>query len=234
MNPRQRRGVVLLVLGGAGAVLVFVAIASYVAQVQASLPTMARVYRLADKVPAFNEVTIGILEEVEIPEEAAPPSAVLSEGELEGVVAATDLAPGSILQNDMLVPAAGIRSGQREIAILVSAETGVAGRITPGSQVDIFATFEKDVDTRCAGLLIPRAQVVAVGVAKAQAVPGRAGDILQEEVLPVTFALSPESSRKLVYAESFANEVRLALRPPGGPRERRLPSRCTQPQGVGS
>lgn len=220
-------------LGGAGAVLVFVAIAAYVAQVQASLPTMTRVYRLADKVRAFDEVPSGILEEVEIPEAAAPPSAVLSESQLQGVVAAADLAPGSILQNDMLVPAGSIRSGQREIAILVSAETGVAGRITPGSQVDIYATFE-DQETRCAGLLIPRARIVAVGVAKAQAVPGRAGDIVQKEALPVTFALSPASSQRLVYAESFAQEVRLALRAPGGARERRLPSRCTRPQGVGS
>lgn len=232
MNPRQRRGVLLLVLGGAGAVFVFVAIAAFVAQVQSGQPTMTRVWRLGDRVPAFSPVRVDILEDVEIPEEAVPPSAVLEEAQLEGVVAATELGAGSILQNDMLVPAGGIRAGQREIAILVSAETGVAGRIQPGSRVDIYASFE-DQETRCAGLLIPRADIVSVGVARAQAAQGQGGDIVEEEALPVTFALTPDNARKLVYAESFAQEVRLALRAPGD-RGRRVPTDCTRPRGVGS
>ena len=34
-----------------------------------------------------------------------------------------------------------LATGEREIAILVDAETGVAGKISPGSIVDIVATF---------------------------------------------------------------------------------------------
>ena len=36
-----------------------------------------------------------------------------------------------------------------------------------------------------------------------------------EQVVPVTFALDPRQALTVTYAESFASEVRLALRRPG-------------------
>jgi len=232
VNPRQRRGAVLLVLAGLGGLVLFVAIASYVASVRASQPEMATIYRLGENVPAYSEVPTETLEEVQIPARVMPPSAVRTTEQLSGVVAGTTLAAGSFLQNDMLIPSTGLDRGQREIAILVDAETGVAGRVNPQSVVDIYASFEGR-DRRCAGLLVPQARIVNVGVAKERAAPEQGGDLGQEEVLPVTFALSPDEARKLVYAESFAQEVRLALRPPGdgGPRAR---TDCTTPSGVGT
>lgn len=222
----------MLTLAGLGGVILFIAVATYVASVEASQPQMASVFRLADDVPAYREVTFSVLEEVQIPADVVPPSAVRNAETLSGVVAGTDLAAGSFLQNDMLVPTTGLRSGQREIAILVDAETGVAGRVRPSSVVDIYATFE-DRDRRCAGVLVPGARIVNVGVARERATPEQGGDLVQEEVLPVTFALSSSEARKLVYAESFAREVRLALAPPGDQRPTPT-SGCATPAGVGS
>jgi pilus assembly protein CpaB len=230
MNPRRRRGLVLLFVAGLGAIVVFVAVASYVSSVTSGQPAMATVFRLAADVPAYEEVPVGALEEVELPENVRPPSAVDSSEQLVGRVAATGLAQGSLLQNDMLIEGTSLQGGQREIAILVDAETGVAGRITPQSVVDIYATFE-DQDSRCAGLLVPSARIVNVGVSKTQANPEQGGDLVQQEVLPVTFALGPSEARKLVYAESFAQEVRLALAPQGE-RPRRQRTNCARPPGV--
>lgn len=230
MNPRRRRGLLLLLVAGLGGVVVFFAVASYVASVTSGAPAMTTVFRLSDDVRAYDEVPVTALEEVEIPERVRPPSAVDSSEQLIGRVAAAGLARGSFLQNDMLIEASGLRGGQREIAILVDAETGVAGRVTPQSVVDIYATFE-DQNSRCAGLLVPGARIVNVGVSKTQASPEQGGDLVQEEVLPVTFALGPAEARKLVYAESFAQEVRLALAPQGE-RRRRQSTDCATPPGV--
>ena len=41
----------------------------------------------------------------------------------------------------MLVTPPEINQGEREVAILVDAATGVAGKIAPGRQVDVIASY---------------------------------------------------------------------------------------------
>lgn len=233
MNPRQRRGALLLLIAGLGALGVFVAVATYVSGVRAEAGELTFIYRLSDNVRAFDEIPPDLLEQVAIPEAAVPPSAVRSTEDMRGFVAGTDLAAGSFVQNDMLVPNPGLSPGEREVAILVDAETGVAGRIGPQRRVDIYATFEGETE-RCAALLVPGARIVAVGSQREERVRGEDEETAQEEdeVLPVTFALGPAEARKLVYAESFAQEVRLAL---VAPRDRagRARTECLVPPGVG-
>ena len=60
---------------------------------------------------------------------------------LIGQVALADIPAGSVLQEGMIGSPPELATGEREIAILVDAETGVAGKIDPGSIVDIVATF---------------------------------------------------------------------------------------------
>ena len=50
----------------------------------------------------------------------------------------------SILQEGMLVTPPEISEGEREVAILVDAATGVAGKIEPGRQVDVIAAYGAD------------------------------------------------------------------------------------------
>lgn len=234
MNPRQRRGLLLLTVAGVGALLVFFAAASYISGVRSEAGQLTSIFRLADDVPAFKPVPVEALEEVRIPEAAMPPSAVLESEQLSGLVAATDLAAGSFVQSDMLVPRSGLRRGEREVAILVDAETGVAGRVDPGSLVDIYATFEGE-RSRCAALLVPRSRIVAVGVQREQRTrPAEGQPVEPEDVLPVTFALGPEDARKLVYAESFASEVRLALVGEDEPESGSTRTDCQVPSGVGT
>ncbi|MGH2662094.1 MAG: Flp pilus assembly protein CpaB [Actinomycetota bacterium] len=215
MNPRQRRGVILLGLAVLGGVAVFVLVAGYVADVRSQVGHMMTVQRLTEDVPAFTAVSADMVEEVRIPERWAPEHAITEPVDLAGRIASTDLPSGSLLQEGMLIPQPAIEPGEREVAILVDAETGVAGKISPGSVVDIFATFEVDTANRCAVVLVPGASVVDVGRPAPREVVTEQGGLGQQAVVPVTFTLTPTDSLRLVHAESYATEVRLGLVRPG-------------------
>src|SRR5262245_61906274 len=158
-----------------------------------------------------------MVREVEMPERWAPPSALRDPGELVGVVAAAKLTKDSLIERDMLVAPPALAPGQRELAILVDAETGVAGKIGPDSIVDIVATYpgnERRAPEPRVGL--PAARLRQGGTPRVQGGRGvqeQAAD--PPQVVPVTFALTPEQVLVVSYAESNATEVRLALLRPG-------------------
>jgi pilus assembly protein CpaB len=150
---------------------------------------------------------------VEMPERWAPKAALRDRGDLIGLVAASPLGKDSILQRGMLVPPPELGPGEREVAILVDAETGVAGKVGPGASVDIVATFEAE-DRRPAEsrVVVPGARIVEVGNAQLAGGGGlREREVDPEQVVPVTFALTQDDALEVTYAESFATEVRLAL-----------------------
>ena len=212
MNPRRRRGVLLLTLAAMGAVVVLASVSSYVADVNARVGPTTGVLRLRQDAGAFRPVTPGMVEVVEVPERWVPPAAMRAEQEMLGLVAGTNLPRGAILQQGMLVPAPRLAPGQREIAILVDAETGVAGKIGPDSIVDIYATFEGDAKGGSRSqVIVARARIIDVGVPEAVSGEDGRGGFGEGKVVPVTFALSVQDALVLTYAESFATKVRLAL-----------------------
>jgi pilus assembly protein CpaB len=224
LNPRQRRGVLLLVLAAAGAITVFFAVSSYVSDVRSQVEPLITVLQLKEDVEPYRPIDESELKEFELPRRWAPDTALRERSELLGQVPASRLESGSILQKGMLVPEPELEPGQRELAILIDAETGVAGKVGSGDIVDIVASFEGDDATSPKSqIVVAGARVIDVGVQRTREVPGPTPQ--QEEVIPVTFALSVQESLILTYAESFAAEVRLALvRPdesePVAPRER--------------
>lgn len=224
MNPRQRRGVLLLVLAAAGAITVFFAVSSYVSDVRSQVEPLVTVLQLREDVDPYRPIDDSELKEFELPRRWAPDTALRERSELLGQVPASRLESGSILQKGMLVPEPELEPGQRELAILIDAETGVAGKVGSGDLVDIVASFEGDDATSPKSqIVVAGARVIDVGVQRTREVPGPTPQ--EEEVVPVTFALSVQESLVLAYAESFAAEVRLALvRPdesePVAPRDR--------------
>jgi pilus assembly protein CpaB len=224
LNPRQRRGVLLLVLAAAGAITVFFAVSSYVSDVRSQVEPLVTVLQLREDVDPYRPIDDSELKEFELPRRWAPDTALRERSELLGHVPASRLESGSILQKGMLVPEPELEPGQRELAILIDAETGVAGKVGSGDLVDIVASFEGDDATSPKSqIVVAGARVIDVGVQRTREVPGPTPQ--EEEVVPVTFALSVQESLVLAYAESFAAEVRLALvRPdesePVAPRDR--------------
>lgn len=234
MNPRQRRGVMLLVLAGLGAVGVFAAVASYVSNVRSQVTPMTSVLRVVRDVPAYRPITQDMVNTVQVPQRWVPSAAMSDPTQVQGTVADVPLTAGSFLQRGMVGPPPQLGPGQRELAILVDAETGVAGKVRPGDTVDIEATFGGTQKTPPrSSIVVPNARVLDVGQVFHSG--GSAGATLSNarDVVPITFALSVQESLVLTYAESFAATVRLALVRPGE-QSSVPPGQAYQQPGVGA
>ena len=215
MNPRQRRGLLLLVLSGLGLLAVFVLVATYVADVRTEVDPKVTLLSLKKPLKAFESVPDDAVDEVTMPKRWAPKTALRNRAQLVGLVAGSDLPPDSLLQKGMLIAPPELSPGQREVAILVDAETGVAGKIGPGSVVDIVGTFQGDPDRGIkpkSTVVVPAARIIDVGQAQLKGGRGvQQAEADPKEVVPVTFALTPKEQLRVTEAESFAQEVRLAL-----------------------
>ncbi|PUB30162.1 pilus assembly protein CpaB [Promicromonospora sp. AC04] len=221
MNPRQRRGAFLLVVTSVLAVAVFVGVLYYVRTVSSQVGPMTTVLQLNRSVEALEPIEPAMLEEVEIPERWAPTTAVHSVREVNNLVAATDYEEGSVVQSGMLINRPGVQPGFREVAILVDAETGVAGKVEPGDHVDIIATMEGTETAKpVSRVWVSNALVLEVGLPRTLEDPDDLSD--STSGLPVTFALTTDDALTLAYVESFSVKMRLALR--GAGDEEQLPT----------
>jgi pilus assembly protein CpaB len=227
VNPRQRRAVLLLALAAAGLLGVFALVANYVSDVNTQVGPKVTVLELTRTAPKNLAITDDMVTERQIPRRYAPSARLTDRTQLVGVVAASDLARNSILQEGMLVSPPDIGQGQREVAILVDASTGVAGKIEPGRQVDVIAAYPADQQGKRPNrsvVVVSGAKVIAVGQPRLKGGNG-VQDNQQDptQVVPVTFALTKDQELRVSYAQSFAQDVRLALLPPGDSKARTLP-----------
>lgn len=216
MNPRQRRGALLLVITSLGVIAVFFAVVVFVGDVSSRVGPMTSVLQLTGPVSAYEPVEPAQFKEVEVPQRWLPETAVTDVKSTVGLVAATDLPEGSMLQEGMLIPRPGVQPGYREIAIVVDAETGVAGKVQPGDHVDILATINGD-DERAARseIWVSNVLVLEVGLPQELAGSDAEGNFSSTQGVPVTFALTSADALRLAYVESFSVKLRLALRGQG-------------------
>ncbi|MBL0885456.1 Flp pilus assembly protein CpaB [Myceligenerans indicum] len=217
MNPRQRRGVFLLVVTSVLAVAVFAGVLYYVRTVSTQVGPMTTVLQLNRAVEAQEPIEPAMLEEIAVPERWAPASAPHTKSDVEGLVAATAYKRGAVVQAGMLVERPIVQPGFREVAVVVDAETGVAGKVRPGDRVDVIATMRADGDSKnLARVWVSNVLVVEVGIPTTVEDPD---DIAPSRGLPVTFALSTEDALTLAYVETFSEKMRIALRGAGDEAE---------------
>lgn len=206
-----------MVVAGIGALAVFLSVFVYTQGISQQVGPMATAYRFVNDIPRNTVITDQHLEEYELPRKFIAPAALQSFDTTRGLVATADIPAGATLQDGMVGPPPELAPGQREIAILIDAETGVAGKIRTGDLVDIYATFQDQEADQQARVLVADAKVLAIG--QLQQITGESRDggqrFTNDQVVPVTFALGVQDSLKLAYAESFAVKVRLALVAPG-------------------
>lgn len=219
LNPRQRQGVLLVVIAAAGLVGVFLLIAGYVANVSKQVGSKIEILELNSAVPAYQPITANMLGDVSVPAKWAPRGALRDPSEAVGLVSDVALPAGTELEQGMLTAQPALQPGQQEIAILVDAETGVAGLVTPGALVNIIATYAGNSQgkSNSARVVVSDAKVLDVGTPQpgGGSATGSSQPSSQNEVVPVTFALTPQQALAVSYAESFAQKVRLALIAPG-------------------
>ncbi|MBW8484949.1 Flp pilus assembly protein CpaB [Actinomadura parmotrematis] len=212
MNPRQRRGVLLMLLAALGSVAVFISVIGYVGSVRAEVGVKTDVLVLRHDVAAYAPVTSADLQRMQIPRKWSPAGMITDLGELDGQVAAADLRTGAYLQAGMLVPGPTLQPGQREIAIMIDAETGVAGKVHKGMYVDIYATYttpDAQKQRSCAARIVKAARVIQIG--QLTSVKSTKENTGPQSAVPITFALQAADSLKLAREESFASKIRLAL-----------------------
>ncbi|HUG85193.1 MAG TPA: Flp pilus assembly protein CpaB [Euzebya sp.] len=216
MNPRQRRGVLLIALSVVGAVSVFVAASGFIADIQRQVGPLESVVQLTTDVVAFQPIPPEAVEVLEMPTRWRPGLALRSPAELQGMVPLTDLPAGTLLEAGDIAPPPDIGPGQRQIAILVDAETGVAGNIGVGDVVDIVATRAGfDDQPARAEIAIEGATILSIGTPQVEeSVDPGTGAFATGQVVPITFVLGTADVLRLAYVESFATTVRLALRSP--------------------
>ncbi|TDC80842.1 Flp pilus assembly protein CpaB [Actinomadura sp. 7K507] len=246
MNPRQRRGVLLMITSAIGAVCVFVLVIGYVQNVQAdadaAVGEMTTVLQVQSDVEAFQPIAAASVRETEIPKKWATGAFITQLADLQNKVAAGRIPRGAYLQQGMLQDRPALSPGQREIAVMIDSETGVAGKVVNGSIVDVYSTFESISGSRegpCAVRILDRVQVINVGPERQvtdtrgnqppEAGGGGGSGGVTSGALPVTFALSADETLRLTYAESFSRKLRLAL--VGGQEDTKPPANrlCNTP-----
>ncbi|MET9389841.1 Flp pilus assembly protein CpaB [Streptomyces sp. NPDC006624] len=217
MNSRQRRGVILLLLSIVCALGAFAGVLSVISDVKSKVGPEVTAYRLKSDVPPYTTLSTGQFEKIEMPERWLSDNAVTDLREIQGKIAVTTLKAGSLLQSDMIVSRPALQPGQQEVAIMIDAATGVAGKITPGASVNVYATFEgaREGDPDQSKIIVTNAKVLDVG--ELTALRPDEGNRTQQptDAVPITFALSALDAQRITYAESFAKRVRLALVAPG-------------------
>ncbi|WP_435606506.1 Flp pilus assembly protein CpaB [Streptomyces ardesiacus] len=218
MNSRQRRGIVLLILSVLCALGAFAGVLSVVNDVKSKVGPEVTAYRLKSDIEPYTELGAAQFEKIEMPERWLSDNAVTDLSQARGKTAVTRLKAGSLLQTDMIVDTPALRPGQQEVAIMIDAATGVAGKITPGATVNVYATFEgqRESDPDQSKIIVTNAKVIDVGELTSLEPDADSRDRRSTDAVPITFALSTIDAQRLTYAESFARRVRLALVAPGG------------------
>ncbi|MHA5049150.1 Flp pilus assembly protein CpaB [Streptomyces sp. SD15] len=215
MNSRQRRGVILLVLSVLCALGAFAGVLSVIRDVNSKVGPEVAAYRLKSDIAPYKELSADQFQKISMPERWLSDTAVTDLSQIRGKIAVTTLEKGSLLQSDMIVDRPALEAGQQEIAIMIDAATGVAGKIDPGSRVNIYATFkaEDGKGTDQSRVIVENARVIDVGKLTAldpdQSSSERSRTATQ--AVPITFALGTTDAQRVAYAESFAEHVRLAL-----------------------
>ena len=218
MNPRQRRGLLLMILSVLAAVAVFAGVASYVGNVNSQVGPMVTIYQVTKDVPAFTTLSSENTEPTEVPQRWAADNQVLKSADIDGRVVAVPLSAGASVSADLLVPQSDLDPTEREIAVNVDAVTGLAGRVRPGDRVDVYAVFaEVPGLAKQSRILVENVRVVSVAGQLQVTAPD---EKTLQNVIPVTLALQPSAALAVTYANSFAAEVRLVGLPPGVAQDR--------------
>jgi pilus assembly protein CpaB len=205
--------VLLLVVAALGALAVFVSVLSFVSSVNAKAGNFVPVVALASDLKAYQPVTPEDVELRQVPRKWLSAGAIQDARDVVGLVPVNDYAKGTYAERGMFIDRPGIQRGHREVAILVDAETGVAGKVRSGDRVDIIATFKgQDGTKNTSAVWAQNALVIDVGLPEQVQRQDDGTAFSEGKAVPVTFALPTDVALKVAYAESFAVKVRLALR----------------------
>lgn len=216
MNRDRRLVIVLLVAVGAGGLAAY-AVLQYLRSIPVRQVEVTQTYTVVASrpLPTGTRLASADVKVVPWPASAPVPGAF---DRIEAVVDRGVLAPLALnepLTENKLAPVeagAGlsptIPAGMRAISVQVNEVVGVAGFVTPGTRVDVFATLRKS-DEGVTRVVVSNVQVLTAGTRYDQ-------DKSQGEAIPssvVTLLLTPADAERVVLAAA-EGQIMLALRNP--------------------
>ena len=214
MNPRQRRGAILMVLAAFAALALLVTVTQYVSSVNSQVAPTVTVFQAAKDLSAYGTIRADELKAVKVPSRYVSDQTIQDKEQLVGRRIGFNIASGTYFGSDMLLPPSSLNENEREIALTVDAKTGIAGRIKSGDFVDVYAVFG-EAGQGSSQVLVRSVRVVSVGGIETASEKTSKNELQQSQVLPVTLALEPNDALKVIYADAFAATVRLVGLPQG-------------------
>jgi pilus assembly protein CpaB len=221
MNARQRRGTVLLLVSVLLALVAFAGVYAVIEDVESKVGPEVTAYEVGEEIEPYEELRPAQFREIRLPERYLPETAITDLDELDGKVAVGPLVTGSLLQTDMVADRPELQEGRQEIAIMIDASTGVAGKIYPGATINMYAAYtleetgtEDGERVEIVRLMVNNARVIDVGD-----LTEIEDDRERFEAVPITFALDNLDAQRVTFAEAFAEQIRLALVAPGDDAE---------------
>lgn len=227
MNPRQRRGVIFMLLAGLTALVLFFVAVNYVSSVNAKVSPTVTVFQAAKQIDAYSVVDEDDLEPVKVPKKWTSPETIDEKRSLVGRRVSFNVAKGTYLGTDMLLPPSSLNRDEREIALTVDAKTGIAGRVRSGDFVDVYAVFGEDAQRGASRVLVRGVRVVSVRGIETRSETSSRDELEQQQVIPVTLALKPTAALAVTYADAFAKTVRLVGLPPEANAQNRSSERSS-------
>ncbi|TWP35943.1 Flp pilus assembly protein CpaB [Leekyejoonella antrihumi] len=217
MNPRQRRGMLLLIVAIVGGMAILFGVTAYVSSVNSRVGPEVTVLRFKSNLKAYTTLSADDFTSTAIPRRWADPHAISDPTTVTGRKLAVATSTGSTLTAGMLVPASDQAPDERDITIEVDPVTGMAGGVQAGNSVDVYAVYAK-----IPGLpdqvrvLVRNVPVKAVGGVRSSGSTSSSGNGAQQFV-PITLSLNPSDSLAVTYASAFAQELRVVRLPAGVP-----------------
>jgi pilus assembly protein CpaB len=195
------------------------------------------VYVVAREIPKGTTgdaaIAEGLIELREVTKKDVPPSAIASDDEVAGKVAATQLAEGEIVvQSNFLVPSAvsgfsgTLGKDKFAVTIQVDPSKGVAGLIVPNDTVNLIVSIpnmdqvKNPADTVGGGepltaYLISGAKVLAVGTTTVNSTPAEGETAAPTNVGLITLEVTARQAEQIAHVPAISGSIYLSLNAPG-------------------
>jgi pilus assembly protein CpaB len=219
--------VIFMLLAGLTALVLFFVAVNYVSSVNAKVSPTVTVFQAAKQIDAYSVVGEDDLEAVEVAKKWTSPETIDEKRSLVGRRVSFNVAKGTYLGTDMLLPPSSLNRDEREIALTVDAKTGIAGRVRSGDFVDVYAVFGEDAQRGASRVLVRGVRVVSVRGIETRSETSSRDELEQQQVIPVTLALKPTAALAVTYADAFAKTVRLVGLPPEANAQNRSSERSS-------
>jgi pilus assembly protein CpaB len=223
MKPRRRRGIVLLSLALASGGLAASQVRERERSVEAKVGPLVPVVVAKRDIPADEPLRPNDMAVQRVPARFVPPDALGAPARLAGARAAVPVSAGAfltagLLQGGTAAEGGPLRPGERALELAVGGGSALAGA-GAGARVDVLVSTQRQ---ESAGrTFVALEDVELLDLRPAGGAEGLGAPESSDAPAATALATLRVSLRQAVYlaaAESFAQEVRLLVRPPGDRR----------------